>query len=67
MDALFVAATMARRGLLTPARPDRVVRQFAALGRWGGFGLAGEKRVDELIAAPLFHTRDYAGIQIALA
>jgi acyl-CoA synthetase (AMP-forming)/AMP-acid ligase II len=43
MDALFIAATMARRGLLTPARPDRVVRQFASLGRWG-FGLAGELR-----------------------
>jgi acyl-CoA synthetase (AMP-forming)/AMP-acid ligase II len=43
MDALFIAATMARRGLLTPARPDRVFRQFASLGRWG-FGLAGELR-----------------------
>jgi acyl-CoA synthetase (AMP-forming)/AMP-acid ligase II len=43
MDALFIAMTMARRGLLTPGRPDRVVRQFASLGRWG-FGLAGELR-----------------------
>lgn len=43
MDAAFVAATMAKRGLLTPGNPVRVVRQFAALGRWG-FGLAGELR-----------------------
>jgi acyl-CoA synthetase (AMP-forming)/AMP-acid ligase II len=43
MDALFIASTMARRGLLTPGSPVRVVRQFAALGRWG-FGLAGELR-----------------------
>jgi acyl-CoA synthetase (AMP-forming)/AMP-acid ligase II len=43
MDALFIASTMARRGLLTPGNPVRVVRQFAALGRWG-FGLAGELR-----------------------
>ncbi len=39
----FVAATMARRGLLRPGPPHRVVRQFAALHRWG-FGLAGELR-----------------------
>ncbi|WP_328477422.1 AMP-binding protein [Actinoplanes sp. NBC_00393] len=43
MDAAFIAATMARRGLLTPGNPVRIVRQFAALGRWG-FGLAGELR-----------------------
>jgi acyl-CoA synthetase (AMP-forming)/AMP-acid ligase II len=43
MDALFVGGTMLRRGLLTPGNPVRVVRQFAALGRWG-FGLAGELR-----------------------
>ncbi|MEV0895552.1 AMP-binding protein [Actinoplanes sp. NPDC049802] len=43
MDWAFIAATMARRGLLTPGRPDRIVRQFASLGRWG-FGLAGELR-----------------------
>ncbi|MFC4065259.1 AMP-binding protein [Actinoplanes subglobosus] len=43
MDALFIASTMARRGLLTPGDPVRVARQFAALGRWG-FGLAGEVR-----------------------
>ncbi|GAA2855572.1 fatty-acyl-CoA synthase [Actinoplanes cyaneus] len=43
MDALFVGGTMLRRGLLTPGNPVRIVRQFAALGRWG-FGLAGELR-----------------------
>ncbi|GIF14462.1 AMP-binding protein [Actinoplanes teichomyceticus] len=43
MDALFVAGTMLRRGLLNPGHPVRIVRQFAALGRWG-FGLAGELR-----------------------
>ncbi|GAA1635445.1 AMP-binding protein [Actinoplanes couchii] len=43
MGALFIAATMARRGLLTPGNPVRIVRQFGALGRWG-FGLAGELR-----------------------
>ncbi|MEU4563271.1 AMP-binding protein [Actinoplanes sp. NPDC023936] len=39
----FIVATMARRGLLTPGHPVRIVRQFGALGRWG-FGLAGELR-----------------------
>ncbi|NMO56145.1 AMP-binding protein [Actinoplanes sp. TBRC 11911] len=39
----FVAATMARRGLLRPGPPVRVLRQFGALRRWG-FGLAGELR-----------------------
>ncbi|MGK5682561.1 AMP-binding protein [Actinoplanes sp. URMC 104] len=39
----FVATTMARRGLLTPGPPHRVVRQFVALRRWK-FGLAGELR-----------------------
>ncbi|GIF04019.1 AMP-binding protein [Actinoplanes siamensis] len=43
MDALFVGGTMLRRGLLDPGNPVRIVRQFAALGRWG-FGLAGELR-----------------------
>jgi acyl-CoA synthetase (AMP-forming)/AMP-acid ligase II len=43
MDALFVGGTMLRRGLLNPGNPARIVRQFAALGRWG-FGLAGELR-----------------------
>ncbi|KUL26819.1 AMP-binding protein [Actinoplanes awajinensis] len=43
MDALFIGGTMLRRGLLTPGNPARIVRQFAALGRWG-FGLAGELR-----------------------
>ncbi|MFC7277058.1 AMP-binding protein [Paractinoplanes rhizophilus] len=39
----FVLATMGRRGLLHPGPPHRIVRQFAALGRWG-YGLAGELR-----------------------
>ncbi|GAA2615036.1 AMP-binding protein [Paractinoplanes durhamensis] len=39
----FVVATMARRGLLVPGLPHRVVQQFAELHRWG-FGLAGELR-----------------------
>ncbi|MEV6342652.1 AMP-binding protein [Actinoplanes sp. NPDC051851] len=43
MDAAFIAATMLKRGLLNPGNPVSVVRQFAALGRWG-FGLAGELR-----------------------
>jgi acyl-CoA synthetase (AMP-forming)/AMP-acid ligase II len=43
VDAVFIARTMARRGLLTPGHPIRIVRQFGALGRWG-FGLAGELR-----------------------
>jgi acyl-CoA synthetase (AMP-forming)/AMP-acid ligase II len=41
--SLFIASTMARRGLLRPGPPVRVLRQFAALRRWG-FGLAGELR-----------------------
>jgi acyl-CoA synthetase (AMP-forming)/AMP-acid ligase II len=40
---VFVAVTMARRGLLWPGPPLRVLRQFGALHRWG-FGLAGELR-----------------------
>ncbi|GID27917.1 AMP-binding protein [Paractinoplanes brasiliensis] len=40
---LFVARTMARRGLLTPGPPHRVARQLAALHTWK-FGLAGELR-----------------------
>ncbi|ADD42661.1 AMP-binding protein [Stackebrandtia nassauensis] len=36
-----IGSTMARRGLLTPGRPDRVVRQVSTLARWG-LGLAGE-------------------------
>nr|WP_296070335.1 AMP-binding protein [uncultured Actinoplanes sp.] len=43
MSAAFVVSTMARRGLLRPGPPGRVLRQFAALRRWG-FGLAGELR-----------------------
>ena len=41
--APFVLRTMARRGLLRPGPPLRVLRQFGALRRWG-FGLAGEVR-----------------------
>lgn len=43
MNALFVATTLARRGLLAPGPPLRVARQLGALRRWG-FGLAGELR-----------------------
>jgi non-ribosomal peptide synthetase component E (peptide arylation enzyme) len=43
MGAAFVVSTMARRGLLTPDLPHRVVRQFAELRRWG-YGLTGELR-----------------------
>jgi acyl-CoA synthetase (AMP-forming)/AMP-acid ligase II len=39
----FLLATLGRRGLLKPGRPDRVVRQLNELRRWG-FGLAGELR-----------------------
>jgi acyl-CoA synthetase (AMP-forming)/AMP-acid ligase II len=40
---MFVAATLARRGLLHPGPPSRVLRQLLELRRWG-FGLAGELR-----------------------
>ena len=43
VDAPFVLATMARRGLLTPGPPHRVLQQFWKLGKWG-YGLAGELR-----------------------
>jgi acyl-CoA synthetase (AMP-forming)/AMP-acid ligase II len=43
MDAPFVLATMARRGLLKPGPPHRVLQQFRELGKWG-YGLAGELR-----------------------
>ncbi|WP_433360314.1 AMP-binding protein [Actinoplanes sp. CA-142083] len=40
---MFVLTTMGKRGLLNPGPPHRIVRQFAALGKWG-YGLAGELR-----------------------
>ncbi len=43
MAVPFVLTTLARRGLIQPASPVRVAKQFAALRRWG-FGLAGELR-----------------------
>jgi acyl-CoA synthetase (AMP-forming)/AMP-acid ligase II len=43
VDIPFTIATLARRGLLKPGRPDQVARQLAALKRWG-FGIAGELR-----------------------
>ncbi|RSM47463.1 acyl-CoA synthetase [Actinoplanes sp. ATCC 53533] len=43
MAVPFLVATLARRGLLRPGPPADVIRQFAALHRWG-FGLAGELR-----------------------
>jgi acyl-CoA synthetase (AMP-forming)/AMP-acid ligase II len=43
VDAAFLFRTLARRGLLTPGRPDKVVRQLNALRRWG-FSLTGEMR-----------------------
>jgi acyl-CoA synthetase (AMP-forming)/AMP-acid ligase II len=43
MDAAFVVATLARRGLLRPASPVKLVRQFGALRGWG-FSLPGELR-----------------------
>ncbi|GAA0724582.1 AMP-binding protein [Dactylosporangium roseum] len=39
----FVLRTLARRRVLAPGRPTRVVRQLNALRRWG-FGLFGEMR-----------------------
>jgi acyl-CoA synthetase (AMP-forming)/AMP-acid ligase II len=43
MAVPFVLATLARRGLLRPGPPADVIRQLAALRRWG-FSLAGELR-----------------------
>ncbi|RKN48236.1 AMP-binding protein [Micromonospora endolithica] len=43
MDLPFVAATLTRRGLLTPGNPVRIAAQLGALRRWG-WGLAGELR-----------------------
>ncbi|GII22353.1 AMP-binding protein [Planosporangium mesophilum] len=43
MQAAFLIRTLARRGLLSPGRPDRVARQLNALRRWG-FTLTGEMR-----------------------
>jgi acyl-CoA synthetase (AMP-forming)/AMP-acid ligase II len=43
VDIPFVVATLAKRGLLTPGRPDQVARQLGALRRYG-FGLGGELR-----------------------
>jgi acyl-CoA synthetase (AMP-forming)/AMP-acid ligase II len=40
---IFEAATLARRGLLNPGPPSRVLRQLLELRRWG-FGLPGELR-----------------------
>jgi acyl-CoA synthetase (AMP-forming)/AMP-acid ligase II len=43
MSVPFVVSTMARRGLLRPGSPRRVLTQFRELHRWG-FTLAGELR-----------------------
>lgn len=43
MDTAFTITTLARRGLLKPGPPGQVVRQLAALRRWG-FGIGGELR-----------------------
>ena len=43
VDAAFLLRTLARRGLLRPGRPDKVVRQLDALRRWG-YSLTGELR-----------------------
>jgi acyl-CoA synthetase (AMP-forming)/AMP-acid ligase II len=43
VEAAFLFRTLARRGLLTPGRPDKVIRQLNALRRWG-FSLTGEMR-----------------------
>ncbi|MGC4894457.1 AMP-binding protein [Micromonospora sp. DT31] len=43
MDLPFIAATLTRRGLLTPGGPIRVVSQLNALRRWG-WNLGGELR-----------------------
>ncbi|MGC4807994.1 AMP-binding protein [Micromonospora sp. DT233] len=43
MDLPFTAATLVRRGLLTPGPPVRIAAQLNALRRWG-WGLAGELR-----------------------
>jgi acyl-CoA synthetase (AMP-forming)/AMP-acid ligase II len=43
MDTPFVLRTLARRRVLTPGSPARVVRQLNALRRWG-YGLFGEMR-----------------------
>jgi acyl-CoA synthetase (AMP-forming)/AMP-acid ligase II len=42
-DLPFVLATLARRGLIRPGRPDRVLGQISALRDWG-YTLAGELR-----------------------
>jgi acyl-CoA synthetase (AMP-forming)/AMP-acid ligase II len=43
VDVPFVVTTLARRGLLNPGGPAKVLRQVDELRRWG-FGLAGELR-----------------------
>lgn len=43
MDAPFILRTLARRKLLAPGSPGRVIRQLNTLRRWG-FGLYGEMR-----------------------
>lgn len=46
MHPLFIAKTLARRGLLHPGRPDRVFDQLNTFRRWG-FTLAAELRAAE--------------------
>ncbi len=42
-EKLFALATLARRGLAKPGRPDRILAQLVTLRRWG-YTLAGELR-----------------------
>jgi len=70
---IFEAATLARRGLLDPGPPSRVLRQLLELRRWG-FGLPGDSgspvlTADGKAAGDFTHlivdTGDYAGSDLA--
>ncbi|WP_018680853.1 AMP-binding protein [Actinokineospora enzanensis] len=53
-STLTVARTLARAGVLTPGRPDRVARQLSALARWGATLVGGYRaaaaRVPDAVA-----------------
>ncbi|GLZ37269.1 AMP-binding protein [Actinokineospora sp. NBRC 105648] len=52
-STLTVARTLARAGVLSPARPDRVARQLGALARWGATLVGGYRAAAARVPAGL--------------
>lgn len=65
---LHMPATLARRGVLTPGRPDRIASQLTALARWGmtpagGFGSSAKRDPHRLAIIDDFGELTYAQLE----